>query len=50
VDKDGATTVGEVKYKPDDVIVFQPDTLHNWKNDSGAAFEFLGVVPATPRK
>jgi quercetin dioxygenase-like cupin family protein len=49
VDKDGATTVGEVKYKPDDVIVFQPNTLHNWKNESGAAFEFLGVVPATPR-
>jgi len=50
VDKDGATTVAEVKYKPDDVIVFQPDTLHNWKNDSGVAFEFLGVVPTTPRK
>jgi quercetin dioxygenase-like cupin family protein len=50
VDKDGVTTVGQVKYKPDDVIVFQPDTLHGWKNDGGASFEFLGVLAATPRK
>ena len=47
-DKAG-TQVGEITYKPDDVIVFQPDTMHGWANGD-AAFEFLGVeLPATPK-
>jgi quercetin dioxygenase-like cupin family protein len=49
VDQTGAT-ISEIKYKPDDVIVFQPNTLHNWKNSSAAPFEFLGVDLAPPRK
>jgi oxalate decarboxylase/phosphoglucose isomerase-like protein (cupin superfamily) len=49
VDQAGAT-ISEIKYKPDDVIVFQPKTLHNWKNSGGAPFEFLGVDLAPPRK
>lgn len=49
VDQTGAT-ISDVKYKPDDVIVFQPHTLHNWKNASDAPFEFLGVDLAPPRK
>jgi quercetin dioxygenase-like cupin family protein len=49
VDRTGAT-ISEIKYKPDDVIVFQPNTLHNWKNASAAPFDFLGVDLAPPRK
>lgn len=44
-DKDGAQ-IGEITYNPDDVIVFQPNTLHGWTNGD-RAFEFLGVeLPA----
>lgn len=50
VDKDGTTTVAEVKYKPDDLIVFQPNTMHNWTNAGDTAMEFLGVDLAPPRK
>ena len=48
-DKAGST-ISTIGYKPDDVLVFQPSTYHGWKNDSGAAFEFLGVDLAPPRK
>ena len=47
-DKDGGQT-GEITYKPDDVIVFQPNTLHGWTNGD-QAFEFLGVeLPASQK-
>jgi quercetin dioxygenase-like cupin family protein len=47
-DTDGAQ-IGEVTYKPDDVIVFQPNTLHGWTNGD-TAFEFLGVeLPASQK-
>ena len=41
--------IGEVTYKPDDVIVFQPHTLHGWTNGD-TAFEFLGVDLPVLRK
>jgi quercetin dioxygenase-like cupin family protein len=47
-DKGGAQ-VGEITYEPDDVIVFQPDTLHGWINGD-AAFEFIGVELPAPQK
>ena len=50
IDKDGKTTVAEVKYKPDDLIVFQPHTLHNWVNGAEGPMEFVGVDLAPPRK
>lgn len=46
--KDGAE-IGEITYKPDDVIVFQPNTLHGWVN-GGAVFEFLGFDMPVLRK
>jgi quercetin dioxygenase-like cupin family protein len=46
--KDGAE-IGSVTYKPDDVIVFQPHTLHGWVNGD-AAFEFLGFDMPVLRK
>jgi quercetin dioxygenase-like cupin family protein len=46
--KDGEQ-IGEVTYKPDDVIVFQPKTLHGWVNGD-AAFEFLGFDMPVLRK
>jgi quercetin dioxygenase-like cupin family protein len=45
----GGGQIGEITYKPDDVIVFQPNTLHGWIN-SDAAFDFLGVELPTPQK
>jgi len=45
----GGGQIGEIIYKPDDVIVFQPNTLHGWTNGD-AAFEFLGVELPAPRK
>ena len=45
----GGEQVGEVTYKPEDVIVFQPNTLHGWINGD-AAFEFLGFDMPVPRK
>jgi quercetin dioxygenase-like cupin family protein len=45
----GGEQIGEVIYKPDDVIVFQPNTLHGWTNGD-SAFEFLGVELPAPQK
>jgi len=45
----GGGQIGEVAYKPDDVIVFQPNTLHGWTNGD-TAFEFLGVELPAPQK
>jgi quercetin dioxygenase-like cupin family protein len=45
----GGEQISEVTYKPDDVIVFQPHTLHGWVNGD-AAFEFLGVDMPVLRK
>jgi quercetin dioxygenase-like cupin family protein len=47
-DDDGGQ-IGEITYKPDDVIVFQPNTLHGWSNGD-SAFEFLGVELPAPQK
>ena len=41
--------IGEITYKPDDVIVFQPHTLHSWVNGD-SAFEFLGFDMPVARK
>lgn len=46
--KDGEP-IGEVTYKPDDVIVFEPKTLHGWINGD-APFEFLGFDMPVLRK
>jgi quercetin dioxygenase-like cupin family protein len=45
----GGEEIAEITYKPDDVIVFQPHTLHGWINGD-AAFEFLGVDLPVLRK
>jgi quercetin dioxygenase-like cupin family protein len=45
----GGGQIGEITYKPDDVIVFQPNTLHGWSNGD-SAFEFLGVELSAPQK
>ena len=45
----GGEQVGEVIYKSDDVIVFQPNTLHGWINED-TAFEFLGFDMPVLRK
>jgi quercetin dioxygenase-like cupin family protein len=45
----GGAQIGEITYKPDDVIVFQPNTLHGWTNGD-SAFEFLGVELPAPQK
>jgi quercetin dioxygenase-like cupin family protein len=45
----GGEKIGELTYKPDDVIVFQPHTLHGWVNGD-AAFEFLGFDMPVLRK
>jgi quercetin dioxygenase-like cupin family protein len=45
----GGEQIGEITYKPDDVIVFQPKTLHGWINGD-AAFEFLGFDMPVLRK
>ena len=39
----GGEQIGEITYKPDNVIVFQPNTLHGWVNGD-AAFEFRLVA------
>ena len=46
--KDGGQ-IDEITYKPDDVIVFEPNTLHGWVNGD-AAFEFLGLDMPVLRK
>jgi mannose-6-phosphate isomerase-like protein (cupin superfamily) len=47
LDPAGATT-SEIAYKPDDVIVFQPNTHHRWENGS-EAFDFIGVSQPQPK-
>src|SRR5712672_1436737 len=34
--------IGDITYKPDDIIVFQPNTNHGWVNGD-TPFDFLGV-------
>jgi quercetin dioxygenase-like cupin family protein len=46
---EGGGQVGEITYEPEDVIVFQPNTLHGWSNGD-SAFEFLGVELPPPAK
>lgn len=45
----GGGQISEITYKPDDVIVFQPNTLHGWTNGE-TPFEFLGVELPAPGK
>jgi len=45
----GGEQIGEVTYKPDDIIVFQPQTLHGWINGE-TAFEFIGFDMPVLRK
>jgi quercetin dioxygenase-like cupin family protein len=40
-DKQGEK-ISELTYKPDDVIIFEPNTSHGWINGD-APFEFVGV-------
>jgi quercetin dioxygenase-like cupin family protein len=47
VDPEGATT-SEIAYKPDDVIVFQPNTHHLWENGP-EAFDFIGISQPQPK-
>jgi quercetin dioxygenase-like cupin family protein len=47
VDAAGATT-SEIDYKPDDVIVFEPNTHHLWENGP-EAFDFIGVSQPQPK-
>ncbi len=47
VDPKGATT-SEIAYKPDDVIVFQPNTHHQWENGA-EPFDFIGVSQPQPK-
>ena len=47
VDAQNATT-SEIAYKPDDVIVFQPNTHHRWENGP-EAFDFIGVSQPQPK-
>jgi quercetin dioxygenase-like cupin family protein len=47
LDPSGAAT-SEIAYKPDDVIVFQPNTHHQWENGA-EAFDFIGVSQPQPK-
>ncbi len=47
VDTAGAAT-SEIAYKPDDVIVFQPNTHHKWENGA-EPFDFIGVSQPQPK-
>jgi mannose-6-phosphate isomerase-like protein (cupin superfamily) len=47
-DKDGKK-YGDITYKPDDVILFQPHTWHGWVNGD-TPFEFLGFDMQAVRK
>jgi mannose-6-phosphate isomerase-like protein (cupin superfamily) len=38
----------EIAYKPDDVIVFQPNTHHKWENGP-EPFDFIGVSQPQPK-
>jgi hypothetical protein len=40
---------GEIAYRPDDVILFQPHTWHGWVNGD-TPFEFLGFDMQAQRK
>jgi len=42
-------TIGDLTYKPDDIIVFQPNTNHGWVNGD-TPFDFLGVDLPVLRK
>src|SRR5712664_2286982 len=42
-------TIGDITYKPDDIIVFQPNTNHGWVNGD-TPFDFLGVDLPVLRK
>ena len=49
LERQGWQTIGEITYKPDDVIVFSPNTWHGWVNGD-APFEFLGFdMPAAKK-
>ena len=47
VDKNDAP-VSEIAYKPDDVIVFYPNTHHKWENGA-EPFDFVGVSQPQPK-
>ena len=47
-DKDGKK-YGDITYKPDDIILFQPHTWHGWVNGD-TPFEFLGFDMQAPKK
>ncbi len=47
VDPAGATT-SEIAYKPDDVIVFEPNTHHQWENGP-EPFDFVGISQPQPK-
>ena len=47
VDGQGVTT-SEIAYKPDDVIVFHPNTHHRWENGP-EPFDFVGVSQPQPK-
>jgi quercetin dioxygenase-like cupin family protein len=45
--------IGEVTYKPEDVIVFQPNTLHGWINGDAARiprFRYAGAAKVALRR
>lgn len=48
LDKAGNKTA-EITYKPDDLILFQPNTLHEWVNGD-ETFDFLGIDLPAPRR
>jgi quercetin dioxygenase-like cupin family protein len=48
LDKAGNKTA-EIAYKPDDLILFQPNTLHEWVNGV-ETFDFLGIDLPVPRR
>jgi quercetin dioxygenase-like cupin family protein len=47
-DKAGNKTA-EIAYKPDDIILFQPNTMHDWVNGN-ETFDFLGIDLPVSRK
>ena len=47
VDAQGGTT-SEIAYKPEDVIVFQPNTHHRWENGP-EPFDFVGISQPQPK-
>lgn len=47
VDAQGGTT-SEIAYKPENVIVFQPNTHHRWENGP-EPFDFVGISQPQPK-